>query len=202
MKKIFLSFILSLFLLPVSQALAFDATDGNWRGGYTGVFLGGSSADFTHNESDIGPSGTDSSFTGGGDIGYNLEYKKFVYGGEIDASALFNQSKSENTKFDEDWMVTMRARAGYDMGKILPYVTLGGAFTNTVSETPDDHKHMNVDPGVALGAGLDINLTPRWFTRIEYLHVDVPNVDSTSNGVTMNGGSGNNILRVGIDHRF
>ncbi len=40
-----------------------------------------------------------------------------------------------------------------------------------------------------------------WFGRIEYLYVDVPK-DSSTGGTTVDGGSGNHTVRLGVNHKF
>lgn len=106
------------------------------------------------NSAAIAASGTGSisgsAFTGGGQIGYNLQNGSIVYGAELDvesfrirasrqASAIypvnlgpvgppltFTIASSAST----DWLFTARGRVGWAFGNLLAYATGGLAMTN------------------------------------------------------------------------
>ena len=80
-------------------------------------------------------------FTGGGQIGYNLQSGNFVYGVEADfnyvsnkasvtqaTAILFVPSLTSTTKLD--WMGTVRGRLGVALSPTLIYVTGGWAFAH------------------------------------------------------------------------
>ncbi|MDR3424882.1 MAG: outer membrane beta-barrel protein [Alphaproteobacteria bacterium] len=184
-------------------ALAFDSLSGNWRGGYLGLSVGNASASFTNQSGVLGPSGSGDSLISGGDIGVNWETNRLVFGIEGDGAGLFINSQSNGVVTHETWMASIRGRAGYDVGRLMPYFTSGVAWTNTVSELQSGARsHEDLDAGLAIGGGLDLSLSPRVIGRIEYLHVDVPNQTATIQDTAVTGGSSNDIVRVGFNYRF
>jgi outer membrane immunogenic protein len=169
---------------------------GNWAGPYIGGFAGGTWSDFSQH------AGSDSDLMYGGNIGNNWQRGRIVMGLEGDFSKFNNHVGGGGTKFDEDWMATARARLGYSMGRFLPYATGGLAMTDTVYKVSGIGSSENVQPGYAVGGGVDTMLTDHWFGRAEYLYTDVPNDSATINNVTVRGGSGNHTGRVGVGYKF
>ena len=82
----------------------------------------------------IGFSGTGSGFVGGGQAGYNYLLGPVVLGGEIDfQGSTFAAGVNGGGPFGPfsttertPWFSTMRARVGYPVGSVMPYLT-GGA---------------------------------------------------------------------------
>jgi len=175
----------------------------NWTGPYVGGFVGGSFADFANNTPLTGPSGSTSSFMGGGDVGTNWQFNRAVLGVEGDFSKLNNHSGTgTGIKYTEDWMTTVRGRAGFAIGRFLPYVTGGLALTDTVSKVSGVGSSERVEPGPAAGGGVDAMLANNWFARVEYLYTGVPKETSTIGGTTVGGGSANNAVRLGLNYKF
>jgi outer membrane immunogenic protein len=174
----------------------------NWAGPYLGGFVGGTMTNFRDRSGTTGPSGSDTSFLGGGDVGMNWQINHVVLGIEGDFGKFNNSNGQNGTKFTEDWMSTARARAGYAFGQFLPYVTAGAAFTDTVDKVSGVGSDENVQTGYALGGGVDTMLSGNWFGRIEYLYTDVPTNSSTIGGTTVDGGGGNQTIRVGLNYKF
>ena len=180
----------------------------NWAGGYIGGHFGYDWGDFSNTPGTAGPDGSFANWMGGGQVGNNWQFNRLVLGVEGDGSAIDNQSRNPTATFDEDWMVTARARAGYSFDRLLPYVTAGLGLTNVNAKAPGMGEKSSVEAGVAAGGGLDYMLDGNatspgnWFGRIEYLYVNVPN-DTYNVGPTMvEGGSDNNIVRVGLNYKF
>jgi outer membrane immunogenic protein len=87
-------------------------------------------------------SGTNTGFTGGGQIGYNWQVTNWVFGFEADASwarvragATFNvpdpfliATLTGTTVAQIDWTASLRARAGYSFDRLLVYATGGAAI--------------------------------------------------------------------------
>jgi outer membrane immunogenic protein len=88
------------------------------------------------------------SFMGGGQIGYNLQFGQFVLGIEGDYSAMHNRQRltpsnaritaggaavaALNATFDlkSEWQASVRARGGVALGSWFLYTTGGAAFTD------------------------------------------------------------------------
>jgi outer membrane immunogenic protein len=143
-----------------------------------------------------------SGFTGGGQIGYNLQNNNWVYGVEIDAESFHlrasRQGMAANPGFyaaaitssvSTDWLMTARGRVGWAHENLLAYVTGGVAATNLqASHTFLD----NALPGVTaawsgsatklgwtVGGGLEYALSRNWSVKAEYLFVKFGSVSAS-----------------------
>jgi len=105
-------------------------------------------------------------------------------------------------------MATFRGRAGYAMGRTMPYITAGLGVTDTSFKVPSQGSTSDAQAGAAVGGGMDFkllgqdNTTSHWAGRIEYLYVDVPRDNTNVDSTPVSGGSGNNIVRVGLNYMF
>ena len=174
----------------------------DWSGLYAGLHIGYGWGSFSgNNATHVGPNGNDNGAMGGGQIGYNWQLDKIVLGAEGDFSLLDMNSGGAGGKLDENWMSTLRARAGYSIGQWLPYATVGLGLTNADSEAAGGSIN-NTHTGYALGAGVDYAFGDGLSARAEYLHVDVPEESDNINGTSFNGGSSNDFLRIGANYQF
>ena len=115
-----------------------------WQGLYGGVHLG------------YGEDWRTDGILGGGQLGYNWQAGRFVYGLEADISV---------TDMAVDWLASARARAGILLDdRLLAYGTAGVGFDDT-------------DTGFAYGLGLEGQVTERMTARIEYLGYDEIDAD-------------------------
>jgi outer membrane immunogenic protein len=138
---------------------------------------------------------------GGGQIGYNIQRDRLVYGIEFDIQAAdIKGSKSSEASADEgdvitdaqvksslDWFGTLRGRVGYLFGNSLLYATGGLAFggvndslSMTANRTyPYEHDSSDVASknttltGYAVGGGFETPLTPSLTFKAEYLYLDL-----------------------------
>lgn len=194
---LYVSAVIALFAATPAQAVSFSDPAANWQGFYAGVQLGG-----TWGEFHSGPTGTGGDVSGGGHGGYNFQSGRWVFGGEADISGMSVPATSTTTtRFDEDWMMTFRGRAGYAFGRYLPYATAGLALTST-TWTSAAGSTTTLRTGAAAGAGLDAVISGNWTGRLEYLFTDVPNETVTVGGGTFTGGSTNHTMRVGVSYQF
>ena len=143
---------------------------------------------------------------GGGQIGYNLQRDRFVFGVEADfqgagitgsGSAFANADSGDvlatgRREGTLDWFGTVRGRLGYAYDRALIYFTGGfayGASSGTASIVMDDTKdgggvhNYSFNPnatrtGYVLGGGVEYALTPAWSVKGEYQFIDL----GSSNG--------------------
>lgn len=138
-----------------------DASD--WTGFYAGLQYGKGNAEFSDSTA-----AADSDFDGfGAHAGYLRDFGKFVAGGELD------YNKADLDEGGDADLVRLRARAGYDMGRFLPYVTLGAAHIKTdddISET-----------GITYGIGADYKVTEQFTVGAEYSRNDFKDVADIDN---------------------
>jgi outer membrane immunogenic protein len=136
---------------------------------------------------------------GGGQIGYNLQRSRFVFGVEADiqgsgikgsgkavANADFGDTiATANGNGDLDWFGTVRGRLGYTLDRSLIYFTGGLAFggVKKPSLTADDRKDGGTlatlgggdttKTGFVLGGGLEYAINPAWSLKGEYQYIDL-----------------------------
>jgi outer membrane immunogenic protein len=115
---------------------------------------------------------------------------------------IVSNTTSDYSRLGMDWVGTVRARVGYDLGKFLPYVTGGfayGGLSNslgnydygteyrirpttplTATVTPEAARTMGnsstVSFGWALGAGAEFMVADGWSVKGEYLYTSIGGV--------------------------
>lgn len=192
-------------------APVYDAPAPIWQGAYIGANVGYG----------FGSRDTEG-IIGGGQLGYNWQFDRFVLGveGDIQASDMTgDQSHIDGTgvtrtsHVSNDWYSTVRGRVGYAMGPALLYATGGVAFGNF------DHQYSLAGPvnvtlsdsglktGYAVGGGVEYKFNPRWSVKAEYLFLDFG-----QNSVTGIGSDGlahsarfndeEHTVRLGVNYKF
>ncbi|MBW7921984.1 MAG: outer membrane beta-barrel protein [Rubellimicrobium sp.] len=154
----------------------------DWTGFYAGVQAG--QADFSNSVS----SRYDSSGTyWGGHVGYLHDLGRFVLGGELrysDASGVTNGISS----FDGDTLVSGRLIAGYDAGRIMPFVAVGGGQLTLENGWKDT--------GILYGAGVEFAMTDHWRLGAEATHFEFK--DFAGYGYDLTG----NAVGIRVSYRF
>lgn len=145
----------------VEPVVTTDASD--WTGFYAGLQYGQGTG-----EASFGDLNTESDFDGYGvHGGYMHDFGKFVAGAELD------YNKLDIDDADKGDLTRLRARAGYDMGRFLPYVTLGAAHLSA------DQAGVDVsETGFTYGLGADFKVTERFTVGAEYTKQDFNDVDN------------------------
>jgi len=169
---------------------------------------------------------SDGGFTGGGQVGYNLQTGGFVFGLELDAES-FRLGASRSvatagpifiTSFDTNWLFTARTRIGLPVTpSLLLYATTGFALTdlsvgNSVAGIGAASSRGLVT-GRTIGAGAEWALNRDWTLRGEYLYVDFGNVTTNAptaqpnpvadfNSVRSTADLTAQIVRLGLNYRF
>ena len=126
---------------------------------------------------------------GGGQIGYNIQRDRLVFGLEADfegagvtgsATAAPSTTSSAKAETDLDWFGTVRGRLGLtfpDWGGLL-YVTGGFAYGGIEHKLTDTTGPLSVSndrtgTGYVLGAGYEHFVTPRLSLKAEYQYIDL-----------------------------
>ncbi|ARN80154.1 outer membrane protein [Methylocystis bryophila] len=151
----------------------------------------------------------------GGQIGYNYELSsRLVLGGEVDIDwadpATNTNSNSNNASSGAgfssvgiggdvnnvglDWLGTARLRLGYDLGRLLPYITGGVAFGGLSSNSRSwaasasglsgavaagSASGSTTSAGWAAGAGVEYLISNNWSVKAEYLYTQLGSVTQT-----------------------
>lgn len=135
-------------IAPVAPVAVSD-----WTGFYAGVQYG----TLKYSEDDFGDIYTeDGERSYGIHAGYLHDFGQFVLGAELDHNRLEWGTGWDN--WDPN-MTRLRARAGYDLGRVLPYLTAG------VAQFSEDGFS---DTGLTYGIGVDFKATERFSVGLEY----------------------------------
>jgi outer membrane immunogenic protein len=163
-----------------------------WEGAYIGVNGG-------YGWSNSSSTDADGAF-GGGQIGYNWQRGRLVFGieGDFQGSDI-NSSNAGFTGSDMDWFSTVRGRVGLANGPLLIYGTGGVAFadiTNRVGLIEDS----DTKTGYAVGGGLEWAFAPNWSAKAEYLFLGLG--DDTVAGTGIKVDDDVHTVRVGLNYHF
>lgn len=183
---------------PVPVVVATPQT--NWEGGYTGIYLGGGTNIFK-NEFTEG-SIKNNSVKLGAYAGWNFQNDNFVYGVEGDAGYNIVKKKTDQTNAKSGFDGSLRARLGYDMGVVMPYVTAGIAGRQvSFNEGVDSTKKFRV--GWTAGVGAETMLTENISARLEYRFSDFGKKDVTFNNFVAPAVKlQSHDIRIGVGYKF
>lgn len=148
---------------PIVAAPVVIEDTSDWTGFYAGAQYGKGSFEL----SDSTGSADEDMDAYGLHGGYLHDFGKFVLGGELD----YNKLDIDNVEDKAD-LTRLRARAGYDMGRFMPYVTLGVA---NLSADGDGYDISETD--VTYGIGGDFKVTNNFTVGAEYTKQDFSDVD-------------------------
>jgi outer membrane immunogenic protein len=191
------------------RAPAIDNVD--WSGSYAGFLGGYGSAHAQTKTATARTKLTADSALGGIYAGRNFVFGRWVIG--FDGAAMLTDMKGTGTvpgttdtlAYRNYYETSFRGRAGYAMGRFLPYFAAG--FSNGRSEQSDratSSKRVNVSTNAwNFGAGVDYMLTDRLSTRIEYVHSKSwKDVDVDLNGTSMRQSRSTDMVRAGLAWHF
>lgn len=199
----------------------------NWGGFYLGINGGWGWGNGKFTVAPIaafpaGVSGTPNDNGGvvGGTIGGNYQTGPLVLGveGDWDYSGINTGTTSTicnfsgNCQTGNNWLATVRGRAGYAWDKLLFYGTAGGAFAN-VQTSFSGVTTTHTQAGWTAGIGVEWAFADNWTAKLEYLFVDLGSGTvncSTAACLAANGGVSipvsisltENLIRAGVNFKF
>jgi len=203
----------------------------NWSGVYVGINggWGWGNAKWTANAIGNfgGATGTshDNGGVVGGTLGVNWQASAFVFGveGDWDYSAINTGTTSTvcnfsgNCQTGNNWLATVRGRAGYAADRVLLYLTAGGAFAN-VKTTFNGTGNTRNQAGWTAGAGVEWAFADSWTAKVEWLYVNLGNGSFNCINAACVAASGTalvagpaipvsvglteNLIRVGVNYKF
>ncbi len=151
-----------------------DVSPFSWNGFYIGVHAGYAWSDIdwsgTFNES-LGGDG----WLGGGQIGYNWQRGRLVYGVEADISSGWIDGGSGCCSHNLEWLYSVRGRVGVTShdGRWLLYATGGVAWADIEYASAGFGGRSDTHFGWVVGGGIERALAPRLTARLEYLYYDL-----------------------------
>lgn len=172
-------------------ATGYAAPVPTWQGLYAGVHAGGGFGK-------VGPANT-SGLVGGAQVGYNVQLNNVVVGGEADLSASGVRNNSFTEKTRQKWLGSLRARAGYAVGNVLPYVTGGVAMGTTQIKGFNGHTD-DTHAGYVVGGGAEMMMNPNMTVRAEYLYYGLE--DAKYPGGPHGVNNSVNVIRAGANYKF
>lgn len=180
----------------------------NWSGFYLGVNGGGG---WGSSNWDTVPGSFDlSGAMIGGTAGYNYQFGQTVVGleGDIDWSNIRGSSTAGcalGCETRNNWLGTVRARAGYAWDRFLPYVTGGVAFGGVEANTPGFAGASDTRVGWTVGGGVEYAITNNVSAKAEYLYVDLGSFNCGLNcgvAATDNVSFTSHVVRGGLNWKF
>jgi len=211
--------VLAATALAASPLSAQQASNSKWEGFYAGINAGGlwrtTNASIGENNTGGGFNGSGGGFVGGAQAGYNYLLGPVLVGGEIDfQGSTLTQSINGGAgpsligaTSAIPWFSTFRARAGYPIGSVMPYVTGGAVWGHqSLSGTDSISGPFNASNNFwtwTVGAGVEGRLNDQWSTKLEYLYMGTPDTSlSTPATTSISEHSVGNLLRVGLNYKF
>jgi outer membrane immunogenic protein len=168
----------------------------NWGGLYGGINLG------------FGFGGDVDGFIIGGQLGYNWQVNRWVFGVETDIQWSNQDDSGTVAGFaasqELNWFGTFRGRVGYAVwDRWLPYFTGGLAYGGRKLSIAGFGSADDTSVGWALGVGVDYALDQRWSARLEYLHISLDDFTPVFAGVPVSVGRlDNDIIRGAINYKI
>jgi outer membrane immunogenic protein len=182
----------------------------NWTGLYAGINGGAGfdTSNFANADAKIRARGA----LIGGTAGYNFQSGRMVWGiegdlawtdasGGIACGAFFCEAKN-------NWLGTVRGRAGRAFDRWLPYLTVGVAtgHVETSSTNPAIAPASETKVGWVAGLGVEHAFAPNWSAKLEYLYVclgrigggSVCTTSTTSDNISIK----QSVVRLGINYKF
>ena len=207
MKKTMYLFCIAVVLISIflfsGVSLAEKGETYDWAGFYIGVNIGGGAIDVKQKNTANGTLWGDMSpgesfhkktggLIGGGQFGFNLQVKQFVFGAEVTTDGTNLKTNNTSTFGDADdvfktrinFLMTATARAGFALDKFLFYGKGGyaGALASMSVEDniPDPRLGVtgkgNARPwlsGWTAGVGAEYAITKHLIAGIEYNYIDL-----------------------------
>jgi outer membrane immunogenic protein len=206
--------------LMASPLAAQQGKTTKWEGFYAGLNVGGlwetTSAAIGLNNTTGRLDGVGSGFVGGAQAGYNYLLGPVLLGGEIDFqgstfSSNINGGAGASTISAVEtvpWFSTMRVRAGYPVGSVMPYITGGAVWGNEKLSGGDSANGGSFSASTnfwtyTFGGGMEGHITDQWSAKLEYLYIGTPNTTLSSPATTsIDERAIGNLLRVGVNYTF
>ncbi len=193
---------------PPPAPVYFEPPAANWGGAYLGFHAGYGWADSSWNFRELSIFGLEGErfsrdaqgWFGGGQIGYNWQSGKVVWGlegtlsgSDIDHSSTNPLDPDQRVKTEIDMMWSITGRLGYDWGGLLTYVKAGyaganveiSAFDPDTLPDPTRASKSSTHNGWTVGGGLEYLVSPNIILGLEYTYTDFG--DKTTRGLDSEG---------------
>lgn len=144
-----------------AQPVPAAAAETDWTGFYAGLQYNDGDAELTN-----GVNSVSGDFDGFGiHAGYNHDFGQYVVGGELSFSDINADGGTDGD------LTQLRARAGLDLGRFMPYLTLGFARVSL-----EDSGISISESGVTYGIGGEYLISDNFSVGLEYSRSDFSDV--------------------------
>jgi outer membrane immunogenic protein len=189
---------------PISEPPPYEVPF-SWTGIYVGTHLGYAWSDIDWRETGFDGSHSADGAVVGGQIGYNIQAGRFVYGVEADISSSGIDGGNNCCGHTVNWLASVRGRLGltaYD-NRTLFYATAGAAWADIEYSSLGNFSDTHF--GWVVGGGVERAFTPNVTGRIEYLYYAFDSVDAPAGAVAP--GTANleptlQTVRFGFNYKF
>lgn len=178
------------------------APQNTWAGGYTGLYLG-YGWNKSKNESSVFADTTvkPNDWKAGAYAGWNFQQDQFVYGVEGDAGYSWAKKSRDGLEVKQGFEGSLRARLGYDLNPVLPYITAGVAGSQIkLDNGVEDESKFRV--GWTAGAGVEAKLTDNILGRVEYRYTQFGNKTYDLGTESVRSKLDTHDIRVGLGYKF
>jgi outer membrane immunogenic protein len=177
-----------------------------WAGYYVGVHAGYGWSSIDWQEGAFVGNHDGEGLLAGGQIGFNLQTGRLVYGIEADATASWVEGANSCCGHNVEFLYSVRARLGLssDDNRWLFYVT-GGAAWADVDYGSVGSGHSDTHFGWVAGAGVERALAPNLTARLEYLYYDFDSLSAPAGSLGVGATELDPTLqtvRFGLNYKF
>lgn len=142
--------------------------------------------------------------------GHNWQFDPWVIGIEGD----FGWSNADGSRgfpgpslvaSQNDWLMSVRLRAGYSISNVLLYATAGVAWGNfdlSIADSSGWARSSDTLLGYVVGAGVEMRLAPNWSARVEGLYYGFGDSDMRIGGTSVPFDASTTTIRAGVTYHF
>ncbi|MDX2264475.1 MAG: outer membrane protein [Hyphomicrobiales bacterium] len=141
----------------------------SWAGLYAGLHAGYAWSEYGEGFNFLNDA---DGFSGGAQIGYNIQRGIIVFGIEGDFSLTDIGNRRFASEAETDWTASIRGRLGVSTDWALFYATAGVAFADVYADAGGPFKDDDTLVGYVVGAGFEKMVRDNISVRLEYLYAD------------------------------
>ena len=180
----------------------------NWSGLYVGANFGGGWTNGSLNIPGNNLYGGITEFIGGGEVGYNVQAGRLLFGveGDFDGATFNHPALPTPTlgSVSQNWIGTVAGRLGLVNDRWLVFGKLGGGWVHSnasLNVAGLSWSGSSTEGGWLIGGGIEYGFKPNWTVKLEYDYLTQSNwTSATVPTVTLNRDV--QMIKAGINYKF